>query len=311
MRPGPVISPPRTCLKASAVGFLLSANDRRFGAELPYSVGRNFASGYRAYRIDQRLRQLTRFDEWSLFALQQDTHSEFYTYYQQLALRALTPDKTAGNTELIGLRNYLLSWNGRANIDSLGLPLLIEFRKHLIAWVLSPFLQRCRQLESGFEYTWNFVDTPLQVLLDSRMPQLLPDPARQDWQTFILSQLTSAAADLKAAHPAVELSALNWGEVNRAEFSHPFVKVLPALATLPDMPRQALVGCGGYCVRVTGARFGASERLVVSLGRFAEAFCICRADNPSIHYPLITAISNPICLPGCRYRSRLVIRSIP
>ncbi|WP_367156103.1 penicillin acylase family protein [Methylomonas sp. HYX-M1] len=253
-----------------AAGFLLSANDRRFGTELPYSVGRNFASGYRAYRIDQRLRQMSRFDEWSLFNLQQDTYSEFYTYYQQLALSVLTPDKTAGNAELNGLRNYLLSWNGRADTDSLGLPLLIEFRKQLIASVFSPFLQRCRQLEPDFEYSWNYVDTPLQALLDSRPPQLVPEPAQHDWQTFILSQLTAAAANLQAAHPAVALAALNWGEVNRAEFSHPFAKALPALSTLLDMPRQALAGCGGYCVRVTGARFGASERLVVSPGRFAE-----------------------------------------
>lgn len=251
-------------------GFLVSANERRFAADFPYPVGHQFANGYRAYRISQRLKQTQQHSEWSLFNLQQDTETEFYGYYQQLALKVLTPEVLAQKPELTALRNYLLSWNGRADTSSLGLPVIVEFRKQLIEAVFTPFLSACKQADSNFLYSWNYVDTPLQALLNDKPARLLPDGGSQNWDGFILAQLEASAAKVMARNPDVAWSDLTWGKQNKVGHAHPFSKAVPLLSAALNMPSQPLAGCGGYCVRVAGLDFGASERLVVSPGHFQD-----------------------------------------
>jgi penicillin amidase len=252
-------------------GFLVSANDRRFAADFPFVIGHQFVNGYRAYRITQRLKQAAAHSEWSLFNLQQDTQTEFYEYYQQLALKALSPDVLAQQPELIALRDYLISWNGRADIASLGLPILIEFRKQLIDSVFTPFLNASKQADKNFVYNWNYVDTPLQALLTEKPTQLLPEPAQhKTWDQFILAQLATSASTVMSRHPDVSLTDLTWGKQNIVGHAHPFSKALPLLSSVLDMPHQSLAGCGGFCVRVTGPDYGASERLVASPGHLSE-----------------------------------------
>jgi penicillin G amidase len=165
----------------------------------------------------------------------------------------------------MALRDYLMRWNGRADITSLGLPIVQEFRKQLIDSVFTPFLNRCRQADKNFVYHWNYVDTPLQALLDERPQALLPNATQyKTWDQFILAQLQISATSVMSRHPYVGLTDLTWGRQNIAAYAHPFSKALPWLSTALDMPHQALAGCAGYCVRVAGADFGASERLVVS-----------------------------------------------
>lgn len=252
-------------------GFLVSANERRFAADFPYVIGHQYANGYRAYRINQRLKQAETHSEWSLFNIQQDTQTEFYDYYQQLALKALSPDVLRQKPELIALRDYLMSWNGRADIASLGLPILMEFRKQLIDSVFTPFLNVCKLADKNFEYHWNYVDTPLQALLNEKPAQLLPEAGHhKTWDQFILTQLEISASIVMSRHPNVELADLTWGKQNIVGHAHPFSKVLPLFSSVLDMPRQPLAGCGGFCVRVTGPDFGASERLVVSPNHLSE-----------------------------------------
>ncbi len=252
-------------------GYLVSANERRFTADFPFIIGHQFANGYRAYRINQRLKQVAIQNEWSLFDLQQDTQTEFYDYYQKLALNALSPDVLAQKPELIALRDYLESWNGRADIASLGFPILVEFRKQLIDSVFTPFLNICRQADKSFVYDWDFVDTPLQALLNEKPVQVLPKASHhKTWNQFILTQLEISASIVKYRHPNLDLTDLTWGRENIVGHAHPFSKALPLLSPILDMPSQPLAGCGGYCVRVTGPDFGASERLVVSPNHLSE-----------------------------------------
>ncbi len=245
-------------------GFIVSANERRFAANFPYTIGHQFANGYRAYRIDQRLKQTKQHSEWSLFNLQQDTETEFYSYYQQLALQVLTPEVVNQQPALAELRRYLMRWNGRADIESLGLPVLIEFRKQLIDAVLSPFLSACKQADKDFVYAWNYVDTPLQTLLNEKPAPLLPDPRYNNWDRFILAQLVVSTEKAMSRHSGITLADLNWGKQNVVGHAHPFSKAFSLLSPVLDMPRRPVAGCGGYCVRVTGPDYGASERLVVS-----------------------------------------------
>lgn len=250
-------------------GVLVSANNRRLGTQYPYTIGRQFADGYRAYRITQRLNELTAINEWSLFELQLDTESEPYRFYQQLALNVLSPKVIEQQPELGELRNYLLAWDGKANTDSLGFVLLVKLRQQLAKSVFTPFLAAAKQADKDFEYSWTYIDTPLQALLAEQPAALLPDNHYADWNAFILRQLTLSAEQLKAKYPDKPLAELTWGNVNKAKVKHPFSGAIPLIGWLLDMPENELSGCAA-CVRVTGATFGASERMVVSPAHLDE-----------------------------------------
>ncbi|MGZ5053024.1 MAG: penicillin acylase family protein [Methylobacter sp.] len=252
-------------------GLLVSANDRRFGKNYPYVIGHQFGNGYRAFRITQQLGQMPQFNESAMFNLQLDTGSEFYAFYQQLALQILSGEVIEAQPDLAKARNYLLAWDGRADVGSLGFALLVEFRRQLAESVFTPFLSASRQADKNFSYAWTYIDTPLQALLNQRPSQLLPDTANyRNWDDFILGQLKYSLQRLQARHPGVKLAELNWGMHNKVQQPHPFSNALPILSELLDMPDEALPGCA-FCVRAAAPGFGASERLVVSPNHFDDA----------------------------------------
>lgn len=268
-------------------GLLVSANDRRLGKNYPYIIGHQFVPGYRAYRITQRLKQMREINEWSLFELQLDTEIEFYGFYQQLALSVLSPKTVTQKPELQELRDYLLAWDGKADTSSLGFALLQQFHEQLANTVLTPFLAACKNADKTFEYSWSYVDTPLQAMLTEKIPQLLPDPVNyKNWDTFILAQLEQSAQQLKASNPNTKLLELTWGKINKSQFVHPILGSIPFLGQLLNMPEEELAGCGG-CVRATGPNFGASERLVVSPAHLDEGILHMpggQSAHPLSHY---------------------------
>lgn len=251
-------------------GFLVSANDRRFDKTYPYIVGRQFGGGYRAYRATQALQGMQKIGEKQLFKLQLDEQSDFYRYYQQLALAVLSNAALAKRPELREIRDYLTAWNGRAALDTRGLPLLLRFRATLAERVFAPFLQPCRTLDSDFKYHWTFIDTPLQALLNEKPSQLLPEPGKyRHWDEFIMQQLIDSAEQLRAEYPNTALADLTWGMVNKAQIGHPFSRAYSWLGPLLDMPADELAGCT-ECLRVATPYFGATERLVVSPAHLSE-----------------------------------------
>lgn len=253
-----VIDPP--------AGFLATANDRTLGAEYPYVIGHNYEHSYRAYRIGEMLEQKDQLTEQNLFAMQLDTVTHFYEFYRTLALSVLDEEAIKDKPLLMEARDSLKSWNGRADIDSQGIGLLRLFHLNLAEAVFSPFLAGCKEKDGDFHYSWHKMDAPLRRLLQEKIPQTLPDQQHfADWHEFIRAVLEESAQELKQSYFLKSLKALDWGRINQISIAHPFSRVVPALASYLDMPKQALAGCK-FCVRAIGQTYGASERLVVSPG---------------------------------------------
>jgi penicillin G amidase len=254
-----VIDPP--------TGFLVTANNRTLGKDYPYVIGHNFAHSYRAYQISKWLSEMDNVTEQDMFQLQLDTTSHFYDFYQQLALRVLSEASMAGNPLLAAARQHIRTWNGRADIESVGFALLVQFRETLLADVFAPFLRRCQQADAAFFYAWRNQETPLRMLLSARIPELLPAPSHYEtWDVFIRDTLEKSLQQLRRDYQARSLEQLTWGRVNTASIVHPLAMALPILGQVLNMPREPLPGCT-YCVRTAGPDWGAAERLVVSPGR--------------------------------------------
>ncbi|WP_162180448.1 penicillin acylase family protein [Methylocapsa aurea] len=251
-------------------GFLVNANQRMLGAGYANVIGHDFSSGYRAWRIAERLSALQGIGEPDMLALQLDTATEFYRYYQQAALRALDGEPNAGPFSAAELRRYLEAWDGRAEVNSLGFALIVEFRERLIEAILTPLFRKCREIDPTFSYRWNGVDVPVQRMIDSGRTELLPDRGRyQDWPGFLRAILIRSAETVAARQNMKTFAGLTWGEVNKVDIAHPLTAAVPALARFLDMPVLALPGCG-HCVRFADGKFGASERMVVAPGREDE-----------------------------------------
>jgi len=244
-------------------GFLVSANQRMVADDSPYVIGHSFAGGYRAYRITERLRTMASVNEPDLFALQLDTTTEIYEFYQDLALQLLSEAVVQQNPRLSNVRQVLHAWNGKADAGSTGFGLLVEFRKSLAVSVFTPFLEACREKDVRFVYDGD-LDTPLRALLAAQMPQLLPDQEHfADWHSFLVHVLEESAEHLTEKYHAVALDELTWGTMNRVQMAHPLADALPGLGLLLNMPDEEVPGCG-QCVRVASGSLTASQRMVVS-----------------------------------------------
>jgi penicillin amidase len=244
-------------------GMIVNANQRMLDGRYPFAIGHDFEGGYRAYRIAGRLADMEGITERDLLNLQLDTRSEFYGYYQQLALAVL--GTASGNGQLSAIRRSLKGWDGFAERDSQGIAILVEFRALLAQEVLSPFMARCRTLDPAFQYSWSYLDEPLQRLLDAKLPELLPNRERYpDWNAFLLAVLRQAAerAGIRQDRP----EPVRWGAVNPVDMAHPFSESMSWLGNWLNMPREPVSGCL-ECVRLYASGVGASERLVVAPGR--------------------------------------------
>ncbi|TDX61136.1 penicillin amidase [Methylosinus sp. sav-2] len=258
-----------------ASGYIVSANQRMLGAaDFAPKIGHDYSGGFRAWRIDQRLNESSRIDESDMAALQLDASTEFYRYYQTLARRALNAPESEGDKDAAALIHALETWDGRAEDNSLGLPLIVEFRNSLIDAVLSPLLARCRALEPGFVYEWSNADVPVQRIIDSGRAELLPDrDTHHDWPHFLRAVLRESARRLAQSNGRRPVDDLRWGEANRVEIRHPLAAATPLLAPVLNMPRVPVAGCR-QCVRFyfadAGKSSGANARMVVAPGRESE-----------------------------------------
>jgi penicillin amidase len=198
-----------------------------------------------------------------------DTTTEIYEFYRSLVRQLLTPSVLQQKPILSDAYRLASSWNGKADADSTGLGLLMEFRKQLAQSVFTPFLSLCREKDERFVYDGD-LDTPLRAILTAQAPQLLPDPDHfTDWKGFLLHVLERSVEALMEKHDAVTLDELTWGTMNRVQMTHPLAEALPGLGLLLNMPDEAAPGCD-QCVRVMSGSLAASERMVISPGHHGD-----------------------------------------
>lgn len=246
-------------------GFIVNANHRMPLGEGAPVLGHDYVNGYRAYRITERLREARQVAEADLFQLQLDTRAEFFGFYRDLALRALTGEAVSKRPALAEARRAVAAWDGRADVSSVGLPLLVRFRRVLADDVFAAWLGPNRAAEPDLELALPDIDTPLQRVLDThaRSADLAPAPAG-GWDAFVLAALEKATTAVKQENGGRPLDQLEWGAVSRVRIAHP-LGASPELAALLNMPDEPLPGCG-FCVRLAVHAVAASERLVVSPG---------------------------------------------
>lgn len=243
-------------------GFIATANQRVTGKEGVPMIGHNFAHGYRAFRIRQRLAEQPRLSEADLAAIQLDTVSEFYEFYRELALSVLSTQSSLAEPDLAEIDSVVREWDGRLAPGSVGIALLLSWRAAMAKAIFTPLLRRCHEIDPAFTYQWREMEIPLRALLQQGVPGL-PRQKSQDWGDFLLTTLHQAALELKREQGMKDLRQITWGRVNTIRIQHPFSRAASWASGFLDMPELA-GACNSNCVKVLYDRSGASERLVVS-----------------------------------------------
>jgi penicillin amidase len=249
-------------LVESSAGFLVNANNLSVGSEYPYLLGHGFPHSYRAYRIAERLRDMSGATEADMCKLQADTVCEIYEFYSHLALDALTDQ---GDPELNIVRRAIQAWDGKAGVDSQGLVFLTYFRENLAQSIFTPIVKSCAKADENFVYAWPNLDTPLRMILTERPPELLPE-GHASWDEFIVAKLNAGVQQLKEETKVKSLENLSWGKLNKAEIFHPLAQQDRSFAgRILNMPDDPLPGCV-FSVCASEPGYGASIRMVVAPG---------------------------------------------
>lgn len=243
-------------------GILFTANNRTLPAETSRALSRFWMLPDRAQRIGELLTARPIHDEASLYAIQLDTRAAAMDFYHDLVLTSIPP----GDAALSRARSNIESWNGHADADQRGYPILAAFRRQLRIQLLAPIVSRALEADPQFRYTWPLGEEAVLRILDERPANLLPSP-HQTWEDLARASLTAALADLEALGHDADLT---WGDLNYALLQHPLSRAIPILSRFLDMPRDPLSGDMNV-VRVAKRRFGASMRMVVSPGRPGDA----------------------------------------
>ncbi|HET8846104.1 MAG TPA: penicillin acylase family protein, partial [Ktedonobacteraceae bacterium] len=252
------------CLVDPPEGFLITANNRTTGADYPFLIGSNYASGYRATQIASQLRQMQNVTEAEMFDLQLESICTFYQFYQQLSLTLLTPVALAQSPFLKEVHQEVKAWDGRAETQSRGIALLVAFREALATHILEAYLSPCLQKEETFLYGWNAMERPLRTILTVRDPAIFPfEETFANWEAFLLATLEECARKELKKIKGKELSQLTWGKVHRTRIAHPLGLANPLLGKLLNMPEKPLAGTP-FSIRASAPGYGVTVRLVVS-----------------------------------------------
>lgn len=251
-------------------GYLVTANNRTIGKQYPYVIGHHFANGYRAHYISQHLLDCNVANEQDFVAMQLDTTSKFYDFYRDLVLDLLTKEVIVDHALLREARQEIEVWDGKAELGSRGIGILIRFRDVLVEEIFGPILESCREADEKFRFRHNFED-PLRMIITERSLETLPDPEHfSDWRAFLIFTLEKTLQQLKDKYNLRFLKQLIWARMNITYISHPLSSALPGfLKGIFDMPRYPLPGCV-FCIRVSDSQHGASMRMVISPGHEDE-----------------------------------------
>ena len=257
-----------------AEGALWSGNNRALGGAAYAQLGDSgYDDGARAGQIRDGLRALVASGQKAspadLLAIQLDDRAIFLDRWQKLLLEVLTDDAVNGNKSRTGLLAAVRSWNGRASTDSVAYRVVRAFRLHTAERAFTPFIGQAQQEYAAFNWRNLIYEDALWQLVHEKPAQLL-NPAHASWSALLLAAADDVTAD--AAKAGRSLADFTWGDRNTLAMQHPFGRFLPKpIARLLDMPADQLPGDADM-PRVQTARFGPSQRMVVSPGHEAEAF---------------------------------------
>ena len=254
--------------EASALpGRLWSGNQRHVGGEALAKVGDGaMHRAPRAAQIRDGLAPLAQATPKDLLAVQLDDRALFLQPWHALLLETLTPAALAQRKSRANLRAAAEKWEGRASIDAVSYRLVREFRAAVHARVFTPIFASCVEAYPAFSRRELQLEGACWQILREKPLHLLAAQFAT-WDDLLLAALDDTIAAVEK--DGASLAQSTWGQRNRLQMKHPFVRSYPWLARWLAMPPDPLPGDADM-PRAQVPGHGPSERFAVSPGREEE-----------------------------------------
>ena len=222
-------------------GYIVTANNRIVGAEYPYFIALDFAPEYRARRVTERVKTMTRATVEDMAGVHADRTSIPAQTYARLLAGVEPLDEYSAKAQA-----KLAGWNGQTDHELVAPTIYAAFRLRLHRRILRDLLgPLAEEIISGTGRGAPVHLRQLAALLVTNAQEedtsLLPSGA--DWRSLAAQALVEAVADLRE-RLGDDMDSWQWGKVHHTKPRHTLSGSFPEIASLLDPPSTPLGGDG-------------------------------------------------------------------
>ena len=216
-------------------GYIVTANNRPVGADYPYYISMDFAPGYRAMRVAERVRTMANPAAADMGRI----HAERVSIPAQAYVAAVAGVPVSGNPAVAAALRRLQGWSGSmdpaavepAIYSAMRDALLWRLLKHNIGERLAALAWQ--PADRGRSVFVNRFRNLMADAMAAGDTGLLPDGA--DWPAVLSAALDEAVRTL-TARLGEDIDGWRWDRVHRARPRHPLSLAIPELSGLLDPP---------------------------------------------------------------------------
>lgn len=240
------------------IGFVVTANNRVIDEKYPHYIALDFAPGFRAQRITERLRQARGLGAEDMAAIHADRISIPGQEFIQLLDLITTTDPFS-----IQAKEEMARWNGSMEAESAAALIYTAFRERLMREVMGPLLGSLEKEAFQGEVRGGIAH---MARLRARLTSMIREddrtflPKGTDWPTLMRTAWEKAVADLRD-RLGDDLQSWQWGKLHRTRPQHTLSASFPEMAALLDPPGVSMGGDGDT---VQAASFTDSETYIMT-----------------------------------------------
>ena len=220
-------------------GYIVTANNKVIDDSYPHYIALEFAPGFRANRIQERLMGLEKATVSDMAAIHNERVSIPGSSFAQLASSITTSDKLAERAKSI-----LMNWDGVVSKESVAATIYNSFRDNLVKLILTPYLGSLSEeafgsLGRGGPAHVGRLKSKFHSMIEVDDRRLLPEGS--DW----ISQMDIAFSDtvngLKERLGS-DISNWEWANVHQTRPVHPLSAVFPEISEQLNPPSVPMGG---------------------------------------------------------------------
>ena len=220
-------------------GYIVTANNKVIDNSYPHYIALDFAPGFRASRIHDRLHLIDKATVDDMASVHTEKTSIPGQAFAKLLIDVPTQDELSSQS-----RDVLIGWDGVVHRDSAAPTIYNAFRDNLVKLVLQPYLGSLASdafdtLGRGGPAHIGRLKSRFHTMIEEDDRTLLPPDA--DWQSLMSAALAQAVKQLEEKlGPDVE--GWRWSKLHRTRPRHPLSALLPEAARVLDPPSFTMDG---------------------------------------------------------------------
>ena len=230
-------------------GYIVTANNRVVGEEYPHYIALEYAPGFRARRITDRLLALDKARVEDMAPIHGDKTSIPAQAFARLLQRVNPLDEASAKA-----KDLLVRWDGVIERDDVEPTIYNAFRDNMVRIVLEHIMGSLAKeaIESqgrGGPVHMARLKSRFHTMIQEDDRSLMPPGL--DWDTLMANSLSSAVANLRS-DLGEDMKGWQWGKVHHTQPQHTLSPSFPHLAHLLNPPSVPMGGdadtpqAGGY-----------------------------------------------------------------